>query len=969
MLQPTILPFIKFRFCTLLLLVALLAQCSSHQTTQSNTIVPPGITKIETVKAKGPPSINSITIPYDKYVLDNGLTVILHQDSSDPLVHVDITYHVGSAREEIGKSGFAHFFEHMQFQGSENVGDDQHFKIVSEAGGTLNGTTNSDRTNYYQTVPSNQLEKILWLESDRMGYFLDSVTQKKFEIQRETVKNERGQNYDNRPYGLVREKIAQALYPVNHPYSWLTIGYIEDLNRVNVNDLKAFFLRWYGPNNATLTIGGDFDSQQALNWITQYFGNIPPGPTINNIEQPLFKLPSDRYISYEDNINLPLLYISFPTVKARHPDEAPLDVLSNILGGSEASIFYKNLVKKGLAIQAETNHPCSELSCSFILYALPNPANDSQLSSMEALIRQSLNEFEQRGVNDDDLARVKQSILSSKVYGLESVSGKVSQLAFYQTFTGNPNYIQQDIERYSNVTKEDVIRVYRQYINNQKAVWLSVVPRGQNHLIAAADNYQFSPTKSVIQSTTDSSDLTLRHATSSIDRSIMPPSGSNPQKVLPALWQDKLANHIEVLATQNNEVPTTTLQLRLRLGQAHFDSKHIGLAYLTAAMLNESTEFSSVETISNRLQKLGSTVAIDADDFYTTLYLRSLTRQLSETVDIAIEQLLHPKFDPSDFARVKNQILQYIETEKKQPKASAAKTMDLLLWGQNNTFAHPITGTSEQLKKLTLENVKQFYQDYYAPHIASIIAVSDLEQVELMKQLQPFAHWTHSEVNLTENIKPFPSDDKPRIYLIDKPAAAQSEIRVFTRALAFDASGDYFLANIMNYALGGAFNSRINLNLREDKGYTYGAHSYFTGNEHYGSFVVSTSVRTDVTQASIVEIMSELKRYKQSGMTIDEWAFTQNSIGQRDARSYETPRQKLNLLDEIQRFNLPQNIIEKQQKILLNKTHQQMSQLASRLINVDSMNILVVGDKNSILESLQAIGYEVVEIDENLNHL
>ena len=249
-------------------------------------------------------------IPYQKYVLDNGLTLILHQDSSDPLVHVDMTYHVGSGREELGKSGFAHFFEHMMFQGSEHVADDEHFKIVTESGGTMNGTTNSDRTNYFQTVPANQLEKMLWLEADRMGFLVDAVTQEKFEIQRETVKNERGQSYDNRPYGLLSERVGQAMYPAGHPYSWQTIGYIEDLNRVNVNDLKAFFLRWYGPNNATLTIGGDVDVEKTLAMVNKYFGSIPRGPEVKMPEKPSFTINADRYISMEDNVHLPLVYMS-----------------------------------------------------------------------------------------------------------------------------------------------------------------------------------------------------------------------------------------------------------------------------------------------------------------------------------------------------------------------------------------------------------------------------------------------------------------------------------------------------------------------------------------------------------------------------------------------------------------------------------------------------------------------------------
>src|SRR4051812_11857915 len=334
---------------------------------------------------------SELVIPYEKYVLPNGLTLIVHEDHSDPVVHVDVTYHVGSAREEIGKSGFAHFFEHMMFQGSDHVADEQHFKIVTEAGGTLNGSTNRDRTNYYETVPSNQLEKALWLEADRMGFLLDAVTQKKFEIQRATVKNERGQNYDNRPYGLQSEYISKNLYPYGHPYSWLTIGYLEDLNRSDVNDLKNFFLRWYSPNNATLTIGGDVQPAQVVKLVEKNFGSIPRGPEVTPVKLDPVVLDKNRYVSYVDNYaRASQLRLTFPTVPEYHPDAPALSLLAQVLGGgggfggggggrrgggggggNRNSVFYETLIKTQKALQASAFNQTSELAGEFSISVTP----------------------------------------------------------------------------------------------------------------------------------------------------------------------------------------------------------------------------------------------------------------------------------------------------------------------------------------------------------------------------------------------------------------------------------------------------------------------------------------------------------------------------------------------------------------------------------------------------------------------
>lgn len=684
--------------------------------------LPPGVTFIEAVeRAPG----DDLVIPYRKYELANGLTMLLHEDRSDPLVHVDVTYHVGSAREEIGNSGFAHFFEHMMFQGSEHVADEEHFKIVTESGGTMNGSTNTDRTNYFETVPSNQLEKMLWLEADRMGFLLDAVTQEKFEVQRETVKNERGQRVDNQPYGLLFERVGEALYPEGHPYSWPTIGYMEDLDRVGVNDLKRFFLRWYGPNNAVLTIGGSMDVSQTLAWVNKYFGAIPRGPEVSMPEKPVVTLDKNRYISLEDNVALSLLYMAYPTVSLYHPDEAPLDVLMFILGQGETSLLYKNMVKNGLAVQASANHECQELSCTFTILALPNPAMGNSLADLERIARDSLVEFEGRGVSEDDVARVKMNIVSSKIYSLESVAGKAGSLASYQTYTGQPNFTAQDIARYENVTAEDVMRVYEKYILGKPAVIMSIVPHGQLDQIASADTWSRYERHLPEYHATNESDLKFRRAKDDFDRSVMPPAGPNPSVIMPKTWTGKLGNGIEILGALNEETPTTAISLRIEAGQRNESLDQLGLASLTAAMMNESTLKSSNEELSDRLQKLGTRIQIDANNNETVMTIRSLSENLDESLAIAAEKLLQPKFDQEDFDRVKGQTLQGIEASKKQAAATASLVYQEVLLGKDNAIAYLDVGTAATVNALTLDDVKKFYAEHYSPAIATVIAVSD----------------------------------------------------------------------------------------------------------------------------------------------------------------------------------------------------------------------------------------------------
>lgn len=942
-------------------MAALLVGCSPsdkpHEAANEKAVTSQvaGVTLVEQVTAQPGKTV----IPYKKYLLDNGLTVILHEDKSDPLVHVDVTYHVGSGREDIGKSGFAHFFEHMMFQGSENVADEQHFKLVTEAGGTMNGTTNTDRTNYFQTVPANQLEKMLWLESDRMGFLVDAVTQEKFEVQRETVKNERGQRVDNQPYGRLNERVSAALYPEGHPYSWPVIGYMEDLNRANVNDLKKFFLNWYGPNNAVVTIGGDIEEKKTLELLVKYFGPIPKGPEVGMPEKLAVTLDKDRYISMEDNVHLPLVYMSMPTVSLRHEDEAPLDLLAQILGGGKTSLFYKNLVKNQLAVQASVSHPCAELACTFNLYALPHPASGKTLADLEKIMRDTLDEFEQRGVKPDDLAKAKAQMEANFVFGLQSVSGKVSQLAANQTFSGNPNYIEQDIARYANVTKEDVDRVFKQYIKAKPAVIMSVVPNGKIDAIAKQDNFQAPIRKLVEEESTSADDLAIRRAKDTFDRSKIPVAGANPPVSVPQMWQQEMVNGIKVLGAQSIETPTTSLLLKIPAGHYYETKAKAGVANLLANMLNESTTKRSGEDMSKALQLLGSSVSIGSDSQYININVNALTKNIDATMELVREKLLMPAFIESEFARIKNNTIQGIANNKKNAGYLARTAYRQLLNG-DNIAATPADGTEESVKSISLEDVKSFYQNHLKPKGANLIVVSDRDEKQLTTTLDILTEWKGEGPKLNLDVV-IPETKPGVIYLVNKDDAAQSAIRIGKRGLKEDITGEFYRAYLMNFPLGGAFNSRINLNLREDKGYTYGARSYFWGNQLTGGYTATAEVRADVTDKSIIEIVNEIKNYREKGITEKELEFMRNAINQRDALKYETPGAKLGFLARILEHNLTPSFVDTQSEIVKKISAEEINQLAKKHLNIEEMIMVVVGDAKKLKPELEALGYPVVD--------
>ena len=905
----------------------------------------------------------SLAIPYQRYRLANGLTLILSPDHSDPLVHVNVAYHVGSSREQQGITGFAHFFEHMMFQGSKHVGDQQHFKLIEEAGGTLNGATGQDVTNYYETVPANELEKVLWLESDRMGFLLEAVSQKKFEIQRATVKNERGQRVDNQPYGRVREVQGESLFPRTHPYSWQPIGYVEDLDRVDVSDLKRFFLRWYGPNNATLTIGGDFQPEQALKLVEHYFGGIPAGPEVKPLPLQPVSLSADRYVTLEDNIQLPLLLITYPTpVKPGSAEESALDIAAEQLAGSKNSLFYQQLVKPGLALDADATFFCRELSCELQIVVQPNPVKLQSLKPLAQKVRELLGEFARQGVSEQDLTRIKGSLKAEAVWRLESVSGKVNQLSYGQVLFGDPNASLAALQRLAQISREQVSTSFATYLANKPALWLSVIPKGQSQWQVAPANYQPEPRKPMAGH--QEGEVVLRPVKDGVKRDTAPVSGGAVAPIIPTLWHETLPGNIQVSGVENQEIPAVSITITLPGGRRVETPAKAGLASLTAAMVRQGSKRLSTEALSEELQRLGSSISFSAASYNTVVKVSSLSENLPKTLQLLEELLRSAGLRESDFARIKNQTLQGLRQQAEEPSAMADRVFYPLIYGANSPLALPDDGTLASVSALTLQDVQAYYRDYYFPANGKVIVVGDVDSKQLMPLLA-FLGKVQGEARHLPNLKPTAPEAKGGLYLVDLPGAVQSTLRIGRRALPYDIAGDYLLANVMNFNFAGNFNSRVNQLLREKKGYTYGASCDFSGNRDTGDFVCSSDVRADATADAIQLLLQQMQGYH-SGPDDKELAYLKSAFSRQDALSYETLGQKAGFLLNLALMGETPDAVLRQQAKVAGVSRELLAKESSRWLRPEEMKIVVVGDAKRLEPALKALKLPITRVDAGL---
>lgn len=904
------------------------------------------------------PSKEEILIPYKRYQLENGLTILIHEDHSDPICYVDVTYHVGSAREQQGRSGFAHFFEHMMFQGSKHVADEQHFKIITEAGGTLNGTTNTDRTNYFETVPSNQLEKMLWLEADRMGFLLDSVTQRKFEVQRATVKNERGQRYDNAPYGLVSEKIGEALYPQGHPYSWTTIGYIEDLNRVDVDDLKRFYMRWYGPNNAVLTVAGDVNTKEVVALAQKYFGNIKRGPEVKAQKVAPVILDKNRYISYEDNVKFPMISLAFPSAPLNTPDDAALDVLSEILSGNQGSPLYKGFIESKKAVMANTFQYSRELAGQFQFMIRANQG--SSLKETESELRRILEDWEQKGVSEDDIARFRAGYQSTLYNQLSTVQGKGSRLASNFTLAKNANHLKEEYKRYMSVSKEEVMRVYRTYIKNKPAVILSCLPKGKAELKASEDTWAMYQ-RQIESESSEYKNLVYNEPKDKFDRALMPQAAIAKAVPVPAFYLGNIGGEISVIGVEENEIPMVNILVSLKAGHRYEATDKAGISMLTASLWQKSTKLTGAEELENKFARLGASISVNAGDDNINFYLQAPKSKLKEAKALLKEMLFEPKLDEKEFELEKKKQMDAVTQSLTNASAIAGNIYKKLIYGDHSAMGYPNQGTLETLKNITWEDVKSYHRSLNRNKMT--VAVSGaVSQKQILEELAFLLEFPKGP-ELTLQSPTWPGIEKTKIYFADKKGAAQSEIRIGYMAMPFDALGEYYRANIMNFSFAGAFNSRVNYLLREVKGWTYGTRGSFSGTYYEGPYTISGGFKANATDSTLVEIFKELKNYNEKGISSEELTFTKKAIAQSDALKYESPMQKLGFIKRVMDYNLSRDYVTQQTTLLNDITETEVNALAKKYLPYDKMIVVVVGDKAGVFEKLKSLPYEVIEVD------
>jgi zinc protease len=870
-----------------------------------------------------------IEIPYTRFVLDNGLTLLVHEDHKAPIVAVNTWYHVGSKNEKAGKTGFAHLFEHLMFNGSEHFNDD-FFKATEKVGATdMNGTTSEDRTNYFENVPKEALDYVLWLESDRMGFMVNAITQARLDEQRGVVQNEKRQ-HENQPYTIAYRLITKSIWPAGHPYSWTVIGSMEDLNAASLDDVREWFKAYYGAANATLVIAGDITPQEALEKVKRYFGSVPPGPPVARHSAWIAKRSGTMRQRVQDRVPQARLYKVWNIPNYGTTDGNLLDLVSGVLADGKSSRLYKRLVYDDrIATEVSAYADLSEIAGTFNITV--TAAVGADLAGIEKAVDEELARFLKEGPTSRELKRVKMQVEAGFIRGVERIGGfggKSDQLALNSVFLGNPEY--------HKVRLREVREATAKQLRNAARTWLS---DGQYVL-------ELTPFPKYAGSTND------------VDRTQLTVPEIKPEVRFPEVQRATLSNGLKIVLAERPSVPVVQFSLLVDAGYAADQFASPGSARLAMDVLAEGTKRRTSLEISEELGLLGADLSAGCSLDACSVSLNALRQNLDTALDLYADVVLNPAFPETDFRRRQEQRLAAIQREKAEPVTMALRVMPQVLYGPKHAYGNPLTGTGTEasVARMTAADMARFHTTWFRPNNATLVVAGDITLAAVVPKLERlFGAWKRGEVP-QKNIGPVPLPEKPIVTLIDRPGSIQSVIFVGNVAPK-KANPDELAIEAMNLVLGGNFTSRINMNLREDKHWTYGARTSIAGARGPRPFWASVQVQADKTKETLQELDSEMRGIIGSRpVTQEEFARTITNQSLKLPGSWETIGSVAGALSEIVCFGLPDDYFQTLSARLHTLTRDDLCAAAKKVVQADRLSWIVVGDCSKIEAGIRELG-------------
>ena len=884
-----------------------------------------------------------VDINYTEYTLDNGLRLVVHEDNKAPIVAVNVWYHVGSKNEKRGKTGFAHLFEHLMFNGTENY-DDEYFKPFELVGATnMNGTTNFDRTNYFQNVPKTALDMALWMESDRMGHLLGAITQEKLDEQRGVVQNEKRQG-DNQPYGKVLYNILAGIYPEGHPYATSVIGSMEDLDAASLEDVHEWFRTYYGPNNAVIVVAGDVVPEEVLEKVEHYFGDIPPGPPIAKKEKWVVKLDRDKREVMQDRVPQARLYKIWGGPSLTEEDNDLLNLAGDVLAtGKNSRLFERLVYNDQIATTAQAGMFNTEIGGLFFSSITAQPGGD--LKAVEQAVNEEIERLLKDGITEEELERVKTQRRSAFVRGLESVGGfggKSDLLAQNAVYEGDPGAYRKSLDRLEAATTEDVAAAARR--------WLS----------AGAYHLEVHPFPDVAA------------AGDGADRSSVPDTTTFPEVKFAEFERDFLANGMELIVAHRSAVPVVNIRMSLDAGYAADQFGELGTSSLAMTMLDEGTENRTALEISDELARLGARFNAGSGIDSSTVGISALKENLDATLDIFADLILNPAFPENELERLRKMRIARIQQEKTQPVGLAIRIFPRLLYGDGHAYSMPLTGsgTEESVGRISRDSLVDYHRTWFRPNNATMIVVGDTSMAEMKPKLERLLRDWEPGTTPTKNVTDVGLRDTEQVYIIDRPGSEQSIIFAGNIAPAV-GDGNEIAIETMNEIIGGSFTSRINMNLREDKAWAYGAFTFLLDTKGQRPYIAYAPVQTDKTMESMAEIKRELVEYLgDSPATAEEIDKVKRNNTLSLPGRWETAAAVLRDIGEIVTYDLPDNYWDTYADNVRNVSAAQIATAADAVIKPDNLIWVVVGDRDEIESRVRELELgEIKFLDQDGNEI